>query len=95
MSPAIPHLTNECLETLGSAKIEWPNFDEEILKENKVKIVIQINGKKRGLIETKQNINEKDLLSIINKDEKLKKYLIESEIKKKIYIKDKLINLII
>ena len=66
-----------------------------MLKEEVIKIVIQINGKKRGLIQAKPNINEEKLFEIIKNDEKIMKFLIQKNIKKKIYIKDKLLNIII
>ena len=51
--------------------------------------------KKRGLIKTKPNISEDNLFEIIIKDEKLNKYLNNKDIKRKIYIKDKLLNVIL
>ena len=52
MTPIIPHFANECLELLNIKKFDWPRYDESMLKEDIVNIVIQINGKKRGLIKT-------------------------------------------
>ena len=95
INPVIPHFSNECLELIKAKKIEWPKYDESMLIENIIKIVIQINGKKRALIESKPNISEENLFVIINKDETLSKYLKQKEIKRKIYIKDKLMNIII
>ena len=66
-----------------------------MLKEDTINIVIQINGKKRGLIQTKPNITEEKLFEIIKNDEKIMKYFDQKNIKKKIYIKDKLLNIII
>ena len=60
-----------------------------------IKIVIQINGKKRGLIETNRNISEQELTNIINNNEILKKYLDKQTFKRKIFIKNKLMNIII
>ena len=57
--------------------------------------IIQINGKKRGLVQTRPNIIEEKLFEIIKNDEKVMKYLDQKEIKRKIYIKDKLLNIII
>ncbi len=57
--------------------------------------MVQINGKKRGLIKTKPSISEEKLFDIINKDETLTKYLNQKKIKRKIYIKDKLLNIIV
>ena len=65
------------------------------LKEEIVNIVIQINGRKRGLIQSKPDITEEKLFEIIKNDEKIMKYLDQKNIKKKIYIKDKLLNIII
>ena len=95
MIPIIPHFSNECLNLLNAKNIKWPNYDISMLKEEIINIVIQINGKKRGLIQSKPNISEKNLFEIINKDETLIKYLQKKDIKKKIYIKDKLLNIII
>ena len=70
-------------------------YDEKKLKENSKLIVIQINGKKRGLIKTKLNTTETEIMELVYKDQKINKYLIENKIKRQIYIKNKLINIII
>ena len=61
----------------------------------KINIVVQINGKKRELINTSPNMSEENLFELINKNQALNKYLHNQKIKRKIYIKDKLINIII
>jgi leucyl-tRNA synthetase len=96
INPIIPHLSNECLETIGEInELSWPSYDEKLLEENSILIVIQINGKKRGLINTKQNLTEQELIKLIEKDKNITKYLDGNTIKKKIYIKNKLMNIII
>ena len=96
MSPVIPHFSNECLSMINVNKnVNWPSYDKKILVENEIEIVIQINGKKRGLLKVKRDIVEKDLLQVIFEDKKLNKYLASNEIKRKIFIKNKLINIII
>ena len=95
INPIIPHFSNECMNLLNLEKMYWPKYDESQLIDNKVKIVIQINGKKRGLIETNRDISEQDLNKIINNDKALKKYLDNQTIKRKIFIKNKLMNIII
>ena len=94
MLPVIPHFANECLTMINSNTFNWPNFDENILKDEISNIVIQINGKKRGLIQAETNISEEKLFDTILKDEKLSKYLNKKNIKRKIYIKNKLMNII-
>ena len=95
MIPVIPHFAMEALSQINSEDNKWPLYDEKILFEKNVKFVIQINGKKRGLIETEKGISEEKLFEILNKHENIKKYFINEKIKKKIFIKDKLMNIII
>ncbi len=95
MTPILPHFANECLNMIESDNFKWPEYDISMLKEEVVNIVIQINGKKRGLIQTKPNISEEKLFEILRNDEKIMKYLDQRDIKRKIYIRDKLLNIII
>ena len=96
ISPVIPHLSNECLDDLNAQdRDKWPEVDKQFLIKEKFDIVIQINGKKRDLMSFTNEINEKELLIEIKNNERLKKFLESKEIKKSVYIKNKLINLII
>ena len=94
--PVIPHFSQECLQIMSdNFKLQWPNYDEKLFEQDKINIVVQINGKKRCIITSNKNLKESDLLRKITKEEKLKKYLEDKKIKKNIYIQDKLINIII
>ena len=95
--PILPHLSNECIESIKieNDELRWPTYDEKQIKENLINIVIQINGKKRGLINTKLDLEELDLFKLVKKDQNIYKYISDKEIKKKIYIKNKLMNIII
>ena len=96
MIPIVPHLANECLdELLGNKSYYWPHVDNKYLQKKEQNIVIQINGKKRSLILTENNIEEKDLIKKIRETKDLKKFLDGKNIIKSIFIKDKLINLIV
>ena len=95
-SPVIPHFTNECLEDLNiNDGLDWPDFDEKLLEEEEVNIVVQVNSRKRGLLKTSKNIMEKDLLEIVKKDKIINKYLSEKKIRRVIFIKNRLINILI
>ena len=94
-SPVIPHISSECLMDLNCTNLEWPVFDKNILVKEKNRFVIQINGKKRALIEAKNDVSEKDLLEILKKDKIVHKYLINKEIKKVIFVKNRLMNILI
>ena len=96
MMPIIPHFASECIQRNNFQKNQlWPSYDEKILIEENVNFVVQVDGKKRGLIETSKEISEENLLKLIMKNNNLAKYLNNKKIKKKIFIKGKLINLIL
>ena len=94
--PFVPHLANECLENLGSNKNnQWPKSEKKVLNNEKVNIVIQINGKTRDVIKMKKNIEEKYLLEFVSQNTKAKKFLDNKLILKTIYVKNKIINFVI
>jgi len=96
MLPIVPHLANECLTEISNDTIyQWPEIDKKYLRDKKINIVVQINGKKRSLITTENSLEEKDLIDKIKKTKELQKYLEKKDIIKSIFIKNKLINLII
>ena len=95
ISPVIPHFTSECLDQLNSKKDKWPNLEENFLIEENINIVIQFNGKKRGVLTVKKDISEKELVSKIFKDNSFDKILKDNKIKKQFYVKNRLINFII
>ena len=95
MLPIVPHLASECLSELSNNESSWPETDNKYLKIKKYNIVIQINGKKRSLITTEESLEEKNLVEKIKKSKELQKFFDGKNIIKTIFIKDKLINLII
>ena len=96
MMPVIPHFSNECLELLKSkSEIKWPDVNKELLIENSINFVVQINGKKRGLIKAKRNISEEDIINLIKKNVEINKYIKNQDFKKKVFVPNKLINIII
>ena len=97
MMPILPHLSNECFESIKikNDELNWPIYDEKQIKESSINIVIQINGKKRGLINTKLDLEEVELFKLVKKDQNIYKHISDKEIKKKIYIKNKIMNIII
>ncbi len=96
MMPVVPHLANECYTKLdGILDIKWPKIEEKYLVKNKNNVVIQVNGKKRGLISIENDMSEDEITKIIESEKLIEKYLNNGKLVKKIYIKNKLINYII
>ena len=95
MVPIIPHLSYECLKKINCGVVEWPEYDEKLIVEDIIPYVIQINGKKKGLIESKRNLNQAELFEKILKEEKISKHFRDKKIIKKIFIPNKLINILV
>ena len=96
LSPIIPHFAQECLYELNvKNKFIWPEADKKYLQEDKVEIVIQINGKKRFTIKSNTDSTEKEIYDKVIKEEYFIKNYGDMNIKKTIFVKNRLMNLII
>ena len=96
LAPIIPHFAEECLSELNvKNEIKWPEVDNKYLQEDKVEIVIQINGKKRLTIQGNTNSTEKEVYDKVIKEEYFTKNYDAKNIKKTIFIKNRLMNFII
>jgi len=58
-----------------TSKVEWPTADKKILMSEKIDMVIQVNGKKRSIINCKKEISEDSLIKLIKDDKKLDKFI--------------------
>ena len=95
-SPIIPHFSSECLEDLNyNDNLSWPKYNNALLDKEKINVVIQINGRKRSLININRGISEKDLLKLVKEDKNCEKYLSKKEIKKIVYVENRLMNILI
>tara|TARA_B100000686_G_scaffold340285_1_gene415739 strand:- start:527 stop:1564 length:1038 start_codon:yes stop_codon:yes gene_type:complete len=95
-SPVIPHFTSETLEDINVNKdYIWPKIDNKYLESDNVDYIIQINGKKRGLIKEKKDISQQNLLDSIKSNKIMQKYIENKSYKKIIFVKNRLINLVI
>ena len=96
MQPILPHLISECLIKFNENYLaDWPEINDKYLERKKVNIVVQINGKKRGVILCEKDIVEKDLIEIVKKNKDLKKHFSEKKITKNIYVENKIINILL
>ena len=95
--PILPHYANECLEILKTKEqyIKWPNFNEKLIIDDEITFVIQINGKKRGLIACKKDTGKEELIKKILEEKNINKYLEDKKIIKEIFVPNKLMNILI
>ena len=94
LMPLAPHLAHECCEKLNK-KFYWPQYNHKLLKDENCKIIIQVNGRKRGVLEMPVNSKEQTIVKKSKEIDNVLKYLENTEVIKNIYIKNKLINFII
>jgi len=99
LAPFAPYLTEELWEQIGEKfsihNQLWPEYDLALLKQEKIILIVQINGKVRGKISTRPGSAEKEMRELALSSEKIQKWLKSAEIKKTIFIQDKLINFVI
>jgi len=91
--PLTPHLAHECCEKINK-KFYWPKYDSKLLEEESCTIIIQVDGRKRGML--KMPIDSKEI-SVIKKSKEVdnvSKYIGNTVIIKNIFIKNKLVNFI-
>ena len=93
--PFTPHLAHECLELQKIRDFDtWPVVDKNQILEEQIKFAIQINGKTKQIIETKKDLEEKEILNLI-KNEKVYEQLSNKKIIKTIFVKNRIINYLI
>ena len=96
MMPVIPHFVSESLELIDyKGEIKWPSVEKKLLLEENINYVIQINGKKRGLVTAKRNLSENNLIELIKDKREISKFIKDQKIKKQIFVPNKLLNIII
>ncbi|MGB9608960.1 MAG: class I tRNA ligase family protein, partial [Minisyncoccia bacterium] len=99
MYPFAPHFSQELWQDLGNETYidfeKWPEYDENIILEEKIKLIVQINGKVKNILETNKGLTENEALNIAISNEKIKKVIGNNQPKKIIYVPDKVLNIII
>ena len=99
LMPFAPHLAEELWEMLGCKEVlayhPWPKVEEKYLVEETSTYVIQINGKLRGRFELPKGLSQEELVDHARKDPHVSRFLDDKEIRKVIYVPDKLLNLVV
>jgi len=99
LNPFAPHLTEEMWELLGFenmlAQTIWPKFDESKIVDSVIEIPVQINGKLRCTIMLDAGTEQSKALETAKADSKIAALITDKQIVKEIFIKDKLINIVV
>jgi leucyl-tRNA synthetase len=98
ISAFIPYIANECWEKITKqnnlSSQEWPKIENILIKKDHFDVVVQINGKKRAIINAINNESEENIFSKSLAIKNIKVILDEKNIIKKIFIKNKLLNIV-
>jgi len=99
LSPFAPHLCEELWESFGNKKTlvyeSWPEYSPELTKESTITLAIQINGKVRDELKVLAEISEDEVKRLVFASEKVQKWLEGKESKKIIYVKGKLVSIVV
>ena len=99
MNPFMPHLAQELWELIGETNEltyqGWPDYDKDLVISDEIVIPIQINGKRRSEILISANESESEVIAKAKSDDKIVSYLRNTTIIKEIYIKGKILNIVI
>ncbi len=99
LAPFAPHLAEELWQRIGEKESiftrSFPEIDKKALIEEKVTIVIQVNGKVRSKMQVKKDAPEEEIFKKALNDENVKKFVKGREIIKKIYVDNKLLNIVV
>ena len=99
LSPIVPHFAEELWEALGNPPgillVPWPSYLEQALEKDELLIVIQVNGKLRSKFSVATDTDEETIKQIAIGDERIEKFIDGRDIKKVIYVKGKLVNIVV
>jgi leucyl-tRNA synthetase len=99
LSPFAPHLCEELWSLMGNSesisKAKWPEAEERFLIDKSYTLAIQVNGKLRDTIVVESEASEEDVKQAALASEKIQKWLDGKESKKIIYVKGKLVSIVI
>ena len=99
LAPIVPHFAEELWAALGNTSsvllAQWPSFLEAALEKDELLIVVQVNGKLRAKFSVATDASEETIKQMALGDERVKKFTDTKEIKKVIYVRGKLVNIVV
>jgi leucyl-tRNA synthetase len=104
LNPFAPHLASELWETLNArfknargdtTEQKWPEYDEGLLVEDEVEIVIQVNGKVRDRMKVSIQASEEEIKRATLALPKIQELTVGKQIRKLVVIPKKLVNIVL
>ncbi|HBG45519.1 MAG TPA: leucine--tRNA ligase [Deltaproteobacteria bacterium] len=99
LAPFAPHISEELWSRLGVTKpvyrTGWPAWSEEAVREDEIEIPVQVNGKVRSRLKVPAGAAEAEVKRIVMNDEKIKEIITGKDIRKFVYVQDKIVNMVV
>jgi leucyl-tRNA synthetase len=99
LAPLAPHITEELWERTARPysihRQAWPQWDEELAREDEVTLVVQVNGKVRDRIQVPAQIDEEHAKGLALASPLVQRHIEGAEIKRAIYVPGRLLNFVV
>ena len=99
LSPITPHISHYLWQQLGHdeaiVNVAWPEIDESAMVQDKVELMVQVNGKLRSKISVAADANKESIESLALADESVQRFIDGNEIRKVIVVPGRLINIVV
>lgn len=99
VAPVTPHVAQALWERLGHEEsildAGWPTVDEQALVQDRITVVVQVNGKVRGRIECEPGADRKTVEAMAIEEENVQRFVEGKQIRKVIVVPDKLVNVVV
>ncbi|MDH5357218.1 MAG: leucine--tRNA ligase [Gammaproteobacteria bacterium] len=99
LSPITPHICHQLWQLLGHdeavVNVSWPQVDESALVQDKVELMVQVNGKLRSKVSVVADADKDAIELIAMADENVKRFIEDKEIRKVIVVPGRLINIVV
>ncbi|MBI4373378.1 MAG: class I tRNA ligase family protein, partial [Deltaproteobacteria bacterium] len=99
LSPFAPHMTEELWQVLGHHELvsesAWPRHEASLVQTDRVTLIIQVNGVLRGRLQVRSGISEDEVKKLALAEAAVQKFAANKKLVKTIYVKDRLINLVL
>jgi leucyl-tRNA synthetase len=99
LAPFAPHFAEENWERLGHSgsifDARWPDWDEALVVEDQVEVVIQVSGKTRGRVSVPRDSEQGTVIAAAQEDAAVRRFTEGKEVRKVVYVRNRLLNLVV
>jgi leucyl-tRNA synthetase len=99
LAPFAPHFAEESWERLGHSssifEARWPQWEESLTVEDEVEVVVQIGGKTRSKVSVPRDAAQDQVVAAAQKDAAVKRFVEGKEVRKVVYVPNRLLNLVV